>query len=249
MEEQVTRSARNIEIKTYDHYPNKTESLIKERLFFNNDKEPDVIYTQLDTFFQSKQGRLKLRLENETKSRLIYYERDNQNGPKESKYLLLELHTFKDYEILRDTLIRTNGIIGEVKKDRILYLYEQTRIHLDKVKGLDDSSFLELEVVLNGNQTIEEGESITKDIMKKIELSENDLIECSYLELLQKSKRYIDKIGHIHISKTLNTHHPNIKNYFILNELPTINNMTYGQDDTFIVPIVYDSIDPDTDVD
>lgn len=36
------------------------------------------------------------------------------------------------------------GIKGEVKKERYLAMYEQTRIHIDTVEGL--GNFMELEV-------------------------------------------------------------------------------------------------------
>lgn len=42
--------------------------------------------------------------------------------------------------------MRSNGIRGVLIKERYLFLYKQTRIHLDKVEGLGD--FMELEVII-----------------------------------------------------------------------------------------------------
>lgn len=37
-------------------------------------------------------------------------------------------------------------------------------------------------------QTPEEGEVIAKDLMQKLEIGENDLISCAYMDLLLKDK-------------------------------------------------------------
>ena len=68
-----------------------------------------------------------------------------------------------------------------VCKNRELYLYGQTRIHVDYIDVLVD--FLELEVVLRTDQTKEEGMVIANDIMKKLELNEDDLVKESYMNL------------------------------------------------------------------
>lgn len=46
--------------------------------------------------------------------------------------------------MLKEALGRAMGIHGEVNKMRYLYVYGQTRIHLDSVESLGD--FMELEV-------------------------------------------------------------------------------------------------------
>ena len=48
---------------------------------------------------------------------------------------------------LRDALAASCGLIGRVRKRRVVYLVGRTRVHLDCVDGLGD--FLELEVVLS----------------------------------------------------------------------------------------------------
>jgi len=45
---------------------------------------------------------------------------------------------------IQETLSKAVGIKGTVKKERLLYLVGQTRVHVDNVQGL--GNFMELEV-------------------------------------------------------------------------------------------------------
>lgn len=78
------------------------------------------------------------------------------------------------------------GILGEVKKDRHLFLHEQTRIHLDKVENL--GNFLEFEVCLRPEQTVEDGTSIANKMMDLFEIKEENLLSGAYLDELLKEK-------------------------------------------------------------
>lgn len=60
----------------------------------------------------------------------------------------------------------------------------QTRIHIDSVQGLGD--FMELEVVLRPDQTLEEGRKIADNIKTKLDVKDENLIECAYMDLLGK---------------------------------------------------------------
>ena len=113
---------------------------------------------------------------------LIQYARPDQSGPKLSEFDVLDV---AEPDKLDRMLSNSLGVVGEVKKSRYLFLNEQTRIHLDKVDGL--GSFLEFEVCLRPDQTIEDGTQIANDLMKLFEISEADLMTGAYMdELLQK---------------------------------------------------------------
>lgn len=73
------------------------------------------------------------------------------------------------------------GIKGLVRKKRHLFLLGQTRIHVDSVENLGE--FLELEVVLDDKQDFADGEKIAKELLKKLEISEEDLITGAYIDL------------------------------------------------------------------
>jgi predicted adenylyl cyclase CyaB len=74
---------------------------------------------------------------------------------------------------------------GVVRKTRYLYLAGQTRIHLDDVEGL--GHFMELEVVLRADQSDAEGQAIAEDLMVRLGVRKDDLLEGAYMDLLEKS--------------------------------------------------------------
>jgi predicted adenylyl cyclase CyaB len=98
------------------------------------------VLKQKDVYFKVPSGLLKLRIEN-NKYTLIKYNR-NEKGKRWSNYEILKLVGKNPEKYLTD-LFKSETV---VMKKRILYLYNNTRIHLDEVKGL--GKFLELETLL-----------------------------------------------------------------------------------------------------
>lgn len=142
---------------------------------------PVRIIPQEDTFFNTPQGRLKLRVLSE-EAELIYYTRPNQHGPKRSDYHIAHI---SDAENLKCVLELAYGIRGIVKKTRYLYLAGQTRIHLDDVQGL--GQFMELEVVMEEGQSDAQGQKIAEDLMSALGVESADLIDGAYMDLLEKN--------------------------------------------------------------
>lgn len=170
--------ARNIEIKA------RIESVesIAPKAAALADKGPIEII-QDDTFFACRNGRLKLRAFSPTEGELIFYRRSDKEGPKESFYLISPTSA---PDVLRESLSLAYGQIGRVRKHRTLFLAGRTRIHIDRVESLGD--FLELEVVLSDGEAVEIGEAIVSDLIGKLGISPNQLIEGAYVDLLnQKS--------------------------------------------------------------
>lgn len=133
---------------------------------------------QEDTFFASPSGRLKLRCFPDGSGELIYYERVDQEGPKQSRYWISRT---QDPRGLHLTLSNALGAIGVVRKTRQVFMVGDTRVHLDQVDGL--GVFAELEVVLQTGQTVEEGTSIATELMQTLGIEKADLIEGAYLDL------------------------------------------------------------------
>jgi predicted adenylyl cyclase CyaB len=135
---------------------------------------------QEDTFFACPRGRLKLRRFADCElAELIYYERPEGSGPKESRYTV---HPTADPEGLREVLTGALGVRGVVRKHRTVYLVGQTRVHLDQVEGLGE--FVELEVVLQPEQDLAQGEAIARELMAKLGIAQGQLIDRAYLDLL-----------------------------------------------------------------
>jgi predicted adenylyl cyclase CyaB len=166
----------NIEIKAHVH----DFGAIRQRAEQLSDTPAEVI-PQVDTFFNTPRGRLKLRVLSENKGQLIYYARPDQGGPKRSDY---HISLTSDPENLQRVLELAYGIRGVVKKTRYLYLVGQTRVHLDHVEGL--GQFMELEVVMREGQSDLEGQAIAQGLMAALGVEANDLLEGAYMDLLEK---------------------------------------------------------------
>uniref|UniRef100_A0A673A6F8 Si:ch211-156b7.4 n=1 Tax=Sphaeramia orbicularis TaxID=375764 RepID=A0A673A6F8_9TELE len=144
-------------------------------------KSEGTIIRQHDTFFNCNQGRLKLRdFMNET-GQLIFYERPDTDGPKLSRY---SISPTNNPPSLRTVLSEALGVKGEVKKERRLFLIGQTRVHLDTVEGL--GHYMELEVVMRPEQTVEEGQQVAEDLMEKLDVSKESLVTGAYMDLILK---------------------------------------------------------------
>ncbi|XP_036319171.1 uncharacterized protein LOC118733745 [Rhagoletis pomonella] len=141
-------------------------------------EQRDVFFNILD---DTDGARFKLRyLGPPIPSQLIYYVRPNKAGPKLSTFNKLEV---EDPALLEKILARSNGIKGILEKKRYLFLHGQTRIHMDKVKNL--GNFMEFEVCLRPDQTIEEGQQIANDLMKVFGISDHDLMTGAYFDELK----------------------------------------------------------------
>jgi len=137
-------------------------------------------FEQEDTFFACPRGRLKLRrFVGCSQAELIYYERPEVAGPKESRYLV---HPTADPDGLCEVLAVALGIRGVVRKRRTVYIIGPTRVHLDQVESLGE--FVELEVVLQPEQDLAQGEATARELMAKLGIAQGQLIDRAYLDLL-----------------------------------------------------------------
>lgn len=140
-----------------------------------------VEIVQDDTFFPCSAGRLKLRDFLDGTGELIFYRRANERGPKESFYLRSPTTSPGS---LRESLILAYGQLGRIRKHRTVFLVGRTRLHLDRVANL--GTFVELEVVLQDNESSEAAAREAEELMKTLDIRPQQLVESAYLDLLER---------------------------------------------------------------
>ncbi len=146
----------------------------------------DTIH-QVDTYFQNPKGRLKLReTDGSDEGWLIYYERPNRL---ESRYSIYQLSKIDKPTELKELLTAALGVKTIIKKQRSLWMFNNTRIHLDTVDELGE--FVELETVFQGQSETDaiEEHHLVKTIL---DLDTAEPIAVSYSELPKQQVNLID---------------------------------------------------------
>lgn len=134
---------------------------------------------QTDTYFNVANGRLKLR-QGKIENNLIWYARANQEGPKQSDFLLTAV---QDGEALKSILQNALGIKITVVKTREIYYIGNIKFHLDHLEGL--GNFVEIEA---GNKLadlpVEKLQEQCRFYMHEFGIEEKDLLASSYSDML-----------------------------------------------------------------
>lgn len=166
----------NIEIKSIISDCERT----KERLKSLGIREAYSMY-QRDIFYQVPFGRLKLRSINSNQHELIIYFRHNSKKPKPSKYH--RIHT--NYpDLINNVLTRIFGIRGVVEKNRLLFLQNNIRFHIDQVKNL--GNYFEIEYIVGDAGLEAYAQEKVYSLLNLLEISERQLVSESYIDLLVK---------------------------------------------------------------
>ncbi len=162
--------ARNLEIKIKLNSFEVVKELLEERGIGIVD-----ILNQQDTYYSWTKGLLKLRSVN-GRYELIKYLRDEVNKERWSDYFILEISSSNAEDFLNDIM----EVETVVKKRRELYLYKNTRIHLDNVYDL--GFFLELETIVN--DSLEDAKNEFDEIVDILGLDTTQQIKTSYRNLM-----------------------------------------------------------------
>lgn len=169
---------KNIELKVKTDNFNQIKKLLhKIKAKFKGN------LTQKDTYYNCEEGRLKTREINHETFQLIYYERPNFTKSKISNYKIKEIDQ-KELKEQKTCLTKTKGIKTIVNKRRELWIYKNTRIHLDKVKGLGE--YLELETIIKNHKDLQQLETEHRQIINLLGLNSYSKIDKSYSDLLSK---------------------------------------------------------------
>ena len=172
---------RNVEIKA--RVQDGAWARLRWRAAELADRSGEII-DQNDTFFNVRQGRLKLREFPDGSGELIFYERPDESRPKTSSYMVSPTSS---PATLLHSLSQALGVRGVVRKRRELFIVGQTRVHLDRVQDL--GLFVELEVVLEDKQSQDDGQKIAIDLMRQLGIDSGDLVSGAYLDLIEDGLR------------------------------------------------------------
>jgi predicted adenylyl cyclase CyaB len=138
---------------------------------------------QTDTYFETPNGRLKLRETPGFQAELVFYERDEAAPHRPSHY---EIARTPDADALRSALSQALGVVAVVRKRRTLLLLDTTRIHIDNVEGL--GNFLEIEAPVT--DTDEDAVSRQLDeLIAHLGFGWPDCIRESYLDMTLEQAR------------------------------------------------------------
>ncbi len=164
----------NIEIKA------RTANADKIRQYLlNRGADFKGIDHQTDTYFNVPNGRLKLRQGN-IETNLIWYQRNNQPGPKQSDFLLTPV---AEANTLKQTLANALGVKVAVVKKREIYFIGNVKFHIDELEGL--GTFVEIEA---SNKTedlpVEKLQEQCEYYRKAFEIRDEDLLQYSYSDML-----------------------------------------------------------------
>jgi len=164
----------NIEIKA------RTQSAATIReVLLGKGAELKGLDQQTDTYFNVAQGRLKLR-EGKIENNLIYYQRHNQAGPKQSDF---SLSPVKDPSSLKEILSLSLGIKVIVRKQREIFYIGNVKFHLDKVDQLGE--FVEIEAGnILADLSVDELKDQCNYYVQLFGITYADLIQNSYSDLL-----------------------------------------------------------------
>ena len=164
---------KNIEIKAKCKELKKIEDILSS---IDTDFVNEVF--QRDTYFKVPLGMLKLRESDDEGNSLIWYKRRRKSSPKFSEYYICQTEHHKEIKKLLEEAL---GIKIIIEKFRKIYLYENVRIHLDKVKKL--GSFIELEAVISEKDNEKKSRKNINLLIEKLNIKKEELIKSSYSEM------------------------------------------------------------------
>ena len=164
----------NIELKARDPDPSVTAA----RCLALGASDQGVL-TQSDTYYASRRGRLKLRVEEGALGgELIAYGRPDAREALESRYVLAPVAAPDE---LAEALDAALGTVVVVSKRRRLFLWEGVRIHLDEVDGL--GSFVEFEAVLPEAGDLDTARDKVARLRASLGIDDDALVSVGYADL------------------------------------------------------------------
>ena len=173
---------RNIELKASDPDPERSLSVVLGLGARDRGR-----LRQRDTYFRVTSGRLKLREEEPGGAMLVQYDRVDADEARESRYRLVPVD---DPVALCAALEASLGTLAVVEKERHLLLWQNVRIHLDRVKDL--GNFVELEGVATADSDLaDELDRVTR-LTEALEIAPERILRNSYSDQVVGSSALVD---------------------------------------------------------
>ncbi len=171
---------QNIEIK----YRTADADTLRKHLALQESIKFQWRHRQKDIYFNVPEGRVKIRIEDESRPSLIEYYRPDEHKPRISDYTLT---TLEDVDETLENLKRNLGIQVIVEKWRELYFYKNVRIHLDEVNNL--GWFLEFESVISDHYDRAAAQQNLDEIIDLLEDFLSETLSAGYMDLLLETKK------------------------------------------------------------
>jgi adenylate cyclase class 2 len=145
---------------------------------------------QTDTYFKVSHGRLKLR-EGRIENCLVYYERKDQAGPKQSEVILSPT---TPQSPLKDILTKSLGVLVVVEKQREIYFIDNVKFHIDMVESL--GSFVEIEALdADGTRGKDGLLAQCQTFLELFKIAPEALVAVSYSDLLLQTQEAQNEAG------------------------------------------------------
>lgn len=170
-----------IEIKARCAEPQRIRDVLRAR-----QAEFRGVDHQVDTYFKTTRGRLKLR-EGRIENALVFYEREDQAGPKHSQVLL---YPAPPQGPLKEMLSQAFGVLVVVEKQREIYFLENVKFHIDTVPEL--GSFVEIEAI-DGDGSLGQEKLLAQcqEFLALFAIQSQGLVTGSYSDLLLAHERHL----------------------------------------------------------
>ena len=166
---------RNIEIKS--RYPDpemargKCHELGAEQIRDNR---------QIDVYFRTNHGRLKLRKVEDAASSLIFYDRSDSPTLRASDFEIIELPDAGG--MLERIMSNALGVVMTVDKRRTTFRYRSVIINIDELAGL--GCFVEIESEIDETVGVKEAFEIGEQVKHALGVHPAQIVSCSYAELI-----------------------------------------------------------------
>jgi adenylate cyclase class IV len=181
---------KNLEFKAELRDPNLARIICK-----NMGASPIAKIRQSDTYYNVARGRLKKRTSTSYDRAVgspepieyIFYERANRVDPKISSY-----HIYTQAQVYERFGQQPLPVWLEVEKNRELFLYKSTRIHLDDV--IDLGWHFEFEILVDDNTNMEDANQHAQDLVATFLPALGEPISSSYSDLIAQRNGLVDEL-------------------------------------------------------